>query len=197
MQGTLRKIAVILIIIFCLINTGCSGNTKNETLKSWQDLVRLLPENQKTTAPVEESTPAENINLGESIDIELYYVSADGAGLEKEMRTIPKAEGLARQTLQELLAGPENKNLGNPFPAGVELLDINIKPDGLCIIDLNSQAQRVDDENQEQTMVYAIANTVGQFSSVKEVIFMVNGERIYQLGGYLDLSDPILPDYSL
>lgn len=197
MRKNLRGITVILIAVLCLVNTGCTENPKNEMVKSWQELVRLLPENQKTAAPEEELPAAETITLGESIDVKLYFVSADGAGLEAEMRTIPKTEGLARQTLQELIKGPKNKNLSSPLPAGVELLDINIKPEGLCIIDLNSQAQKVDDEKQEQMMVYALVNTVGQFPAVQEVTFMINGEKIHQLGGYMDLSAPIEPDYSL
>lgn len=196
MRKTLKGITVILIAVLCLVNTSCTESPKDEMVKSWQELVRLLPENQNTPAPEEELTAAETITPGESIGVKLYFVSAEGAGLEAEMRTIPKTEGLARQTLQELLKGPKNKNLSSPLPAGVELLDINIKPEGLCIIDLNSQAQRVDDEKQEQMMVYALVNTVGQFPAVQEVTFMINGEKINQLGGYMDLSAPIEPDYS-
>ena len=54
----------------------------------------------------------------------------------------------------------------------------------------------MDDEKQEQMMVYALVNTVGQFPAVQEVTFMINGEKINQLGGYMDLSAPIEPDYS-
>ncbi|HNX27896.1 MAG TPA: GerMN domain-containing protein [Syntrophomonadaceae bacterium] len=197
MQGAWRQIAGILVIALCLFNTGCSEITKNENFKNWQDLIRLLPEEEKTAAPVDKSVPAENIILGESVDIELYFVAADGVSLEAEKRTIPKTEGIARKTVEELVKGPGNKALSNPFPAGIELLDINIKPEGLCIVDLSSEAKLVDDQNQEQMMVYAIANTVGQFPSVKEVTFMVDGEKVEQLGGYLDLSIPIEPDYSI
>lgn len=197
MHGTLRQIAGILIIVLCLMNTGCSEIPKNESFKNWQDLIRLLPEDQKTAVPTKESVPAENIILGESVDVELYFMTADGASLEAEKRTIPKTEGIARKTLEELISGPDNKTLSSPLPAGTELLDINIKPEGLCIVDLSSEATLVKNENQEQMMVYAIANTVGQFPTVKEVTFMINGEKTTQLGGYLDLSNPIEPDYSI
>lgn len=197
MHGALRQIVGILIIVLCLMNTGCSEIPKNESFKNWQDLIKLLPEDQKTAVPTKEADQAGNIILGESVDVKLYFVTADGASLEAEKRTIPKTEGIARKTLEELISGPGNKSLSSPLPAGTELLDINIKPEGLCIVDLSSEAASVENENQEQMMVYAIANTVGQFPTVKEVIFMINGEKTTQLGGYLDLSNPIEPDYSI
>lgn len=197
MHGALRQIVGILIIVLCLTNTGCSEIPKNESFKNWQDLIKLLPEDQKTAVPTEEADQAGNIILGESVDVKLYFVTADGASLEAEKRTIPKTEGIARKTLEELISGPGNKSLSSPLPAGTELLDINIKPEGLCIVGLSSEAASVENENQEQMMVYAIANTVGQFPTVKEVTFMINGEKTTQLGGYLDLSNPIEPDYSI
>ena len=196
MNGALRQLIGIIIIAFCLFITGCSGAPNNETFKSWQDLIRLLPEKEKNTTPESLQMPDENI-LGESIDIELYFVAADGVSLEAEKRTILKTEGIARKTVEELIKGPGNANYSSAMPIGIKLLDINIKPEGLCIVDLSSQARLVGNLNEEQMMVYAIANTVGQFPAVKEVSFMVDGEKVKQLGGFLDLSVPIEPDYSI
>lgn len=197
MNRALRQLIGIIIIAFCLFITGCSGTPNNETFKSWQDLIRLLPEEEKNTAPESLQTPDENTILGESIDIELYFVAADGVSLEAEKRTIIKTEGIARKTVEELIKGPGNANYSSAMPTGIKLLDINIKPEGLCIVDLSSQARLVGNMNEEQMMVYAIANTVGQFPAVKEVTFMVDGEKVKQLGGFLDLSVPIEPDYSI
>ena len=196
MNRAYKQFAGIIAVVLCLLIIGCSGAPENETFKKWQDLIKLLPEEEKETAPENVQVPDENIILGESIDIDLYFVAADGASLETEKRTILKPEGIARKTLEELIKGPGNANYSNPLPPGTKLLDINIKPDGLCIVDLSSQARLVNSAAEEQMMVYAIANTVGQFPTVTEVTFMVDGEEVSQLGGYLDLSMPVEPDYS-
>jgi germination protein M len=40
-------------------------------------------------------------------------------------------------------------------------------------------------------MVMAIVNTLGQFATVKEVSFMINGELVQEIGGFVDLSQPL------
>lgn len=187
----------LLIVLLCLLVTGCIGTASNETFKKWQDLIRLLPEEEKGDKPGDTQLTDKNMILGESIDIDLYFIAADGKSLAAEKRTIPKTEGIARKTLEELIKGPENADYGNPLPAGIKLLDINIKADGLCIVDLSSQARQAGGPVEEQLMVYAIANTAGQFPTVSAVTFMVDGEKVNQLGGYLDLSIPLIPDYGI
>ena len=186
----------LLIILLCLLTAGCISTPNNETFKKWQDLIRLLPEEEKGDKPDNTQLSDKNILLGESLDIDLYFTAEDGKSLALEKRTILKTEGIARKTLEELIKGPENAKYGNPLPAGTKLLDINIKADGLCIVDLSSQARLAGGPVEEQLMVYAIANTAGQFPAVVDVTFMIDGEKVNQLGGYLDLSIPVKPDYS-
>ena len=83
------------------------------------------------------------------------------------------------------------------FPDGTRLRDINIKPDGLCIVDLSAEARGVVNKEQEKLMIYGIANTLNQFPSVKEVSFMINGEKVDSIGGYMDLSSPLQANYDI
>jgi hypothetical protein len=66
----------------------------------------------------------------------------------------------------------------------------------LCIIDLSEEAGQVENQNQAQLMVQAIANTLGQFPAVKRVDFMIEGTRIDSIGDYLSLSYSVEPDYT-
>ncbi len=138
--------------------------------------------------------PEENPEAGqELIEVKLYFVGPDGKSLVMEERSIGKTESMARNTVQELIKGPaENENL-SAIPEGTRLRDINLKPDGLCIVDLSSQAQQVSSAKQEELMVYAIANTLGQFPTVKDVTFMIDGQRVDTIAGFLDLSNSIKP----
>jgi hypothetical protein len=70
-----------------------------------------------------------------------------------------------------------------------------VKPDGLCIVDLSGDAKKIVNKEQGRLMVQAIANTLGQFHSIQEVSFMINGEKVNNLGGMVDLAKPVQAEY--
>lgn len=199
-----KKIVVIVAIILvaiCLIAGGCSTFTGDSSLKAWKELISLAPETEPANSN-QEGTSLEDLLLDkqeegqqdtveEYLVVSLYFVDGDGASLASENRQIVKKEGIARQTLQELLKGPDNEQYKNPFPTGSQLLDINIKEDGTCIVDLSSQVRQIDNAQEEQLLVDAIVKTLGQFPTIKRVSFMIDGQAADQLAGYLDLSQPI------
>ena len=191
-------IAAALLLAICLISGGCSSLDESK-VQSWKDMIKIPTEKAKTTTPAKNDVKtgeevAQNI---EHIKVKLYFKKADNNMLGVEERSIVKAEGIARQTMEELLKGPSLAGFVATTPTGTRLLDINLKPDGTCIVDLSSEAATINNEEQEHLMLYAIADTLGQFPTVKELSFMINGENVTKLGGYTDLSKPILPDYSL
>ena len=135
---------------------------------------------------------------GEETTVQLYFISADGKSLVKEEKKIPKVEGIARATMEALLAGPEaNSGYLPAAPAGTELLDINVKADDkLCIIDLSQEFANIAQEGQDLA-VYAIANTLCQFETVDQVEFRIEGANVESLGTDVDLSKDVSADYSL
>ncbi len=201
-----KRIVILLAVIvtaICLISGGCSTFAGDNSLKAWKELLSLAPE--PDTVDDNSGTSLEELLLDKQVDqqdtteylvVSLYYVDATGSGLVSEDRKIVKTEGIARQTIQELLKGPENSEYSSSFPPGTKLLDINIKEDGLCIVDLSSEVRQVQDEQQEKLVVYSIANTLGKFPSVRRVSFMIDGQPTENIGGYMDLSKPLEPDYT-
>lgn len=193
-------ITAVLILAVCLISGGCKPlEEQSSSIKSWRDLVNLLPEPEgqsqeelPDSVPTVEPVTNPEINM-ETIEVMLYFGGQDGLSLVKEPRVIPKEEGIARSTINELIKGPNTPEYLNVFPEGTRLRDINVKPDGLCIIDLSHEACQVSNQQQEEMMVMAIVNTVGQFPTVKEVTFMIDGEPVQKIGGFLDLSQPVKP----
>lgn len=200
----------IVVLAICLISGGCS--TGNDTLNAWKDLIKISPQKEATKNPDQEAglsiekllksqdeseDKKKNAEKTEKVQVELYFIGPDGQKLVAEKRTIVKVEGIARKTIEELIKGPQKKENLSVFPEGTKLLDINVKPDGLCVVDLNSQAQQVDNQLQEEFMVYAVVNTLGQFPTISGVDFMINGERVDSVGQFVDLSQPIEPDYSI
>lgn len=194
-----RFIVVIAVFVLavCLLSGGCQPSNDQSSIKSWRDLVDLLPEPQDPSqmdtqdeVPAVEQLPSAALDQ-ETIEVMLYFGSQDGLSLVQESRVIPKEEGIARSTINELIKGPGTPEYLSVFPEGTRLLDINVKPDGLCIVDLSSEACQVANQQQEEMMVMAIVNTVGQFPTVKEVSFMINGELVQEIGGFIDLSQPV------
>ncbi|MBC7075574.1 MAG: GerMN domain-containing protein [Syntrophomonadaceae bacterium] len=188
-------------LVVCVVSGGCFSSENTRNIKSWKELLKLGQQESDSGASKSEnqgdSTQENPIDFKETIDIDLYFVEADGKGLAAEKRTIEKTEGIARRTLEELIKGPVTPAYSPVFPEGTKLLDINIKSDGLCIVDFSSEVRHVNSALQEKLMVYAVVNTLGQFPTVKKVSFMIDGEAVKTLGGYVDISNPVMPDYNL
>ncbi len=153
--------------------------------------------NQLYLAPSGQSGEAGGIGeaapLGETVEITLYFTDEKGESLTAEKRVIAKEEGIARATVNALLRGPENKELKASVPEGTILRDINIKEDGACIVDFSKAIveNQSQGKNGEMITVTAIVQTLGQFSSVKEVQILVEGKSVATLGGQVDISSPI------
>ncbi|NLO21118.1 MAG: GerMN domain-containing protein [Syntrophomonadaceae bacterium] len=192
-------IAAIILVAICLLAGGCSTFTGDSSLKAWKELLSLAPETE-TASSDKQGTSLEDLLLDkqtegqdmveEYIEVSLYF--ADGAGsLVAEDRQIVKTEGIARRTLQELLKGPENTQYKNLFPPGSQLLDINIKEDGWCIVDLSAQVRQIANAQEEQLLLNSIIKTLGQFPTIKLVSILIDSQSVDSLAGYMDLPQTI------
>lgn len=200
MRNTFIMILALVLLGVCLLSGGCSQPDKSQ-IKDWQALLKI-PDKQENTSHKQKTALSQNQeNLksegGQTLQVNLYFGDARGKKLVAEERDIVKVEGVARKTMEELLKGPANAEAVQIFPSGTRLLDINIKPDGLCIVDLSSEARGVNSKEQEKLMIYAVANTLGQFPTIKEVSFMIDGQNVDSIGGYINLDAPVHPDYKV
>ncbi|MEG1537967.1 MAG: GerMN domain-containing protein, partial [Clostridiales bacterium] len=104
------------------------------------------------------------------------------------VRHINSGEGVARTTIQELIAGPTSQTLYPTIPSSTILEDINITKDGLCIVDFSPEL--VEDHPggslAEQLTIYSIVNTLTQFDSVDKVRILVGGRVIESIAGHCD-----------
>ncbi len=200
-----KKIAIILALILiaiCLVAGGCSTFSGESSLKAWKDLLSLAPETEPASSE-QQGTSLEDLLLDkqtedqeqqntkeEYVVVSLYF--ADEAGsLVSENRQVVKTEGIARQTIQELLKGPDNKDYQGVFPQGSKLLDINIKEDGWCVLDLSEQVRQIRNAQEEKLLLNSIMSTLGQFPTIKRVSFLIEGQPADKMAGYVDLSQPI------
>lgn len=200
MRNTIIVILALVLLSICMLSGGCAKPDQTK-IKEWQDLLKIPLDKEKAAKNEKTVLPSKNEKskvVGvETLPIILYFADVNGNKLIIEERDVSKVEGMARRTMEELLKGPANVESVQIIPDGTRLLDINIKPDGLCIVDLSSEARGVLNEEQERLMIYGIANTLGQFPSVKKVSFMIDGQKVDRIGGYMNLSSPVQANYDL
>ena len=130
----------------------------------------------------------------ETKNVVLYFANEDGT-LEEEQRTIPKQEGLARATVNQLISGPNDENLLPTLPSSTILEDIDIS-NGVCTVDFSSDlmTDMPDDQNKQKLALYSIVNTLTQFDTVDSVRILVNGQALETFAG-VDVSTAIAPLY--
>lgn len=199
---TRKLIAVLAIILLgiCLLSGGCFSPEGDSKLQAWKELIKIAPDQGEEVEGKNEDKmvlPSRPVELKENMEIVLFFASSDGEKLVVERRDIEKAEGIARKTMEELIKGPSSSECSGVFPDGSRLLDINITEDGLCILDLSSEVQQCENAQKEDIMLEAIVRTLGQYPAVKKIAFMINGQRVNQIAGFADLSNPIEVSYSL
>lgn len=187
-----RKWSVCVVFLLLITLGGCSSGVFSKAKNDWNNML-----NGSTSQKV---LPEEDLledELGPKVKVKLYFARRDGEGLGVEEREISKVEGIARATLQELIKGPLRSDLVSPLPKGIKLLDINIKPDGTCILDFNARLTEVAGAKEETLAVYSIVNTVSQFASVERVVFLIEGKKINSIGGNINVAEPVTADYTL
>lgn len=174
----MRRLSLGLIItVLLLLVAGCNGEKlKESVLTPWDKWVKTpvsspgddigTPEAQSSEAPA---------NSGESIPVAIYYLK-DGL-LSKQVVEVPKVPGIARRTLQEMLNKPAPSGFKSAFPNGVRLNDINLKPDGTCIIDLGSEVLKLKGP-AKKTAINALTRTLSQYPTIKQVTILINGEEM-------------------
>jgi germination protein M len=116
-----------------------------------------------------------------------YYPDEDGNFIVPYTREIPWAEGIARATLEHMVAGELSRKflagtgLKAPFPAGTLIRGLTIK-DGLARVDFSREFLDYPRE-EERLVMTALLYTLTEFSTVDRVELQVEGEKLKYLPG--------------
>lgn len=167
----------------------------------------IVPPPEKVVQPKIEVLPSENNpevteeqpQTNEKYTLVLFFGDNQAGSLVAEKRQVPKVEGLARRAINELIKGPQNAKLQSIIPEGTKLIDINVKADGLCIVNFSKElmTKHHGGSSGEALTVYAIVNTLTQFPTVKEVQILIDGERKETIAGHMDISQPLERDAAM
>ena len=208
------KISTILglTLIFLILLGGCGWLQELQDWKNGADEEEAAPPNQLIIEqplrqlPIQEQPlpnrdrPEQNpeqqptFDAADTREVVLYFASADGLALEGEIRAIPRQEGMARATLNQLIAGPQIAGLLPTIPNGTILRDINIR-DGVCIVDFSWDivAHHPGGLQNEQLTIFSIINTLSQFESIEQVKILIEGQEVNTLTGHIDISEAMAP----
>lgn len=191
-----RYIMLAMVLVLLLGVVGCGWTGLDNQIASWKEAVKT-PIDEPPDNVIDDLMQEPGLEAAEKIKLQLYFARQEGNGLMVEEREITKVTGIARAAIEELLKGPRTEELKSALPAGTRLLDINITPDGTCIVDFSTHIKEVSGSKAEALAVYSVVNTLSQFSTVKDVSFRVAGEKVESIGGYISTAEPVTADYGL
>lgn len=149
----------------------------------------------ETTETAKESSDeqtAETEPQWTSLNIKVYYVDEQAQFLVGEER---KVEGKYKEdfilaAFNELLKGPESKEIYNLLPIGTKILSVEFL-DNYAFLNLSEEF--VDNKAQDSLVDYlvisSIANTITEIPGVEGVLFKVEMENL-SVYGELDLNNP-------
>lgn len=134
-------------------------------------------------------------------EVQLYFATADGAGLEVETRQIKDcriAEDCIRETIQALIAGPTGP-LTPVFPPKTGVQSVAVEGSTAWIsFSRDLVAGHPGGSMTELLTAHALANTLAvNFSHIRQARILIDGELAETLKGHVDLGAPVAADFSL
>ncbi len=154
------------------------------------------------TEPSPGGAPPASGERAETRTITLYFLSEDDDLLHAEKREVAAKRSVAEDietAVGELLKGSSG-DLLSPFPPETKVRQVFLDEDGTAYVDFSREfaENQAFGASSEMAAVYAVVNTVAvNQKTVKRVSLLIEGGERETLGGHIDLSRPLLPQYSL
>lgn len=193
------SLILIVLLVLCLAFSGCG--LLDKVRQDFNNAEKVAEQNGLFEEPtVIFETPEDVTSMtNETKLITLYFADPMENKLVAEEREIPKVTGIARATIQELIKGPLGANLEATLPASTTLLDINVREDGLAIVDFSGDLIRDLPATAiaEELAVYSIVNTLTQFPTVQEVEMRIDGRNVDTLLGYVEIEENLVRNTSI
>ena len=202
-------------VVLALLGAGCNRAAEQQTAPS--EVASAAPSETATEAPSEAteappasepeptappttpppaSEPPQDSAGAESVEAWYVRSAARGPFVEPERRRQPASTlGVARAAFTDVITGdPHGPGLSTMAPAGTSILGVNRKGATL-ILDLSEDVRQTGmGSAAEIAFAQQLAHTATQFPGVESVRLHVEGERISELWGHLDWSQPVKPD---
>ncbi|HET7168741.1 MAG TPA: GerMN domain-containing protein [Candidatus Limnocylindrales bacterium] len=146
------------------------------------------PSTGPSSAP---STPPSATPSGtpvETMIVRAYYVLRGDVGVEglvPTLRVVPKSSGVARAAMEALLDSATirdaYRDISSAIPAGTRLLSISIR-NGVATVDLSREFESGGGSASALNRLGQVVYTLTQFSTVRAVLFQVEGRTVTTFG---------------
>jgi hypothetical protein len=121
--------------------------------------------------------------------VRAYFVlggDPGSVGLVPVLREVPKTAQVATAAMTALLTGPtaaesSDRAITSAVPAGTRLLDISIK-NGVATVDLSTEYDSGGGSASMQYRLAQVVYTLTQFSTVRSVVFQIEGATVTVFG---------------
>lgn len=136
---------------------------------------------------------ASDINLeteeysSEMRDVVLYFGDHSEKMLVREERTIKitDQQPIEQYIINELIKGPENKNLKSVLSPDTVLMSVDVE-DNICYLNFKSSfiSENSGDADHERLVIYSIVNSLTELKTISRVQFYMDGKRIESFGSF-------------
>jgi len=141
------------------------------------------PETDESTTDNSDSSAGESTDGGaqqgnvKKISMKLYFANKDNSAVPYEAREVEVKDGaIMRAAIEELLKGPQDKNLRKAIPDGTRLLGINRK-DNLAVVDFSKEYTAANDIAEVVERI-SVVNTLTEISGIEKVKILVEGKAL-------------------
>jgi len=169
-----------------------------------QELPSQGDESVESPSSAEPENPAEPGEAQRSINVRLFFNSAEAPGLVMEDREVAFSSDLSRQlrsVVEELVKGPaQGSALVATLPSGTRVLEVFVTARGVAYVDLSKEATmgHAGGVSEELRAVYSVVNSItANFPAIRRVQILVEDRPAETLAGHVDLSRPLPPDMTL
>lgn len=132
-----------------------------------------------------------------TVEVVLYFGDDQAEYLLPEKRNLiieedASDELLASRVVNELIAGPESKDLRPTIPAESKLLSLKIS-EGIASVNFSEEirSKHPGGSAGETMTMYSLINTLTEIDSIDKVQLLIAGKKAETLAGHWDTSEPL------
>ena len=146
--------------------------------------------------PLSAKKPEKRIAVKEKKVVTLFFSEEEGEYLVGEKREIPKRDRVeeeARETLAELIRGPQGAFIPT-VPSRAKLLTLQIDAQGLAKVNFDQALSREHPggSSAEMLTLYSIVNSLTlNFPQIKRVQILIDGKAVESIAGHISLKHPV------
>ncbi len=199
MKKTKRRFIAPVLLIFLILAGGVSGCGKRTESASGPGAGKPATSQSGPTSPAPEQKAPEQ---KAPVRIILYFSDQQATYLVPEERQVTAEKGTVEEAtetiIKELIKGPQNPELRRTIPEGTRLLSVSVK-DGVAYINFSRefQAKHSGGSAGERMTVFSVVNSLCRLNEIKQVQFLLEGQKQESILGHADTSRPISPNWEI